>query len=314
LENSSTAEILSFVISSAGLTELEVSHEVSVLLETASQIGFACEFIVISPISQPIGSGVLHSDQPSIPHQFVIVGLNDSWDQQMFAGLTRANGDYVLVIGSPADEISKDLVGMLSEMKSSKIDVVGLNMNRESSFFGLLSRRQILIRKLRRRFGDHVSLDNSRDLLIARRALNWIIRDLPTSNSLFEIALIPGLSFRILHTDNRISRTSMNSDLYFSVLSRYTRVTLNSIRFSFFLTFTVTFLTAINAIFVREFGRNLFGHAEIQVPGWTTIVLLLSFGFTTVLYGMYLMLRSIFFLRDELVHRPKYIVKGVHRG
>ena len=175
MENSSLG-IISFVLSSAKLTDVEIFHEVSVLSETASQNSFACEFIVISPISERIRDETLQSVQADAPHQFVIVGVNDSWDQQIFAGLTRANGDYALVIGSPADEISKELSRMLSEMKSGEIDVVGLNMDRDYSIFKLLSRKRFLVKHLRRKFGDHLSLDNSRDMLITRRALNWIKR------------------------------------------------------------------------------------------------------------------------------------------
>jgi hypothetical protein len=306
-------EIVSFVISSSKFTNKEIFDEISFLLDAAHQNGFESEVIVISPVSQRIGDESFQTIKAETPLQFVIVGSNDSWDQQMFAGLTRANGDYVLIVGSPADEISRELNRMLSEMKHGEIDIVGLAIERDALFFEIFSRKRFLVKQLRKKFGEHVSLDTARDLLISRRALNWIIRDLPSSNSLFEIGFIPGLHFQVINSTNRLTRTSMNSELYFALLNRHTRFTLNSIRIGFALTFTVTFLTTINAIFVREFGRNVFGHVEIQIPGWTTIVFLLSFGFTTILYGIYLVLRSISSLREEMVQRPKYVIKSVNR-
>lgn len=311
---STDKEIISFVLSGF---EMSQTGEVATYFETLSELTLSAnldaEFIVVVAYSDTSFQEMLRTHSLNYPVQVVVVGERNTWDQEMFAGLSRANGDYTLVVGDSLEGMKDVFPEMLRLAKTNKSDVIGVR-NRASIPEKIRHlRTEILFRILRNRTKTPLSISNCKDLLITRKALNWIVRDLSSAQCMIEMYLIPGLTFDFVNTEFVRSRYKLSHSMYSRLLTRYTLFPLTILRSCFSLTTLVILVTSLNALSVRWRGVNLVNHVEKQIPGWTTLVLLISFGFAVTIYALYVLLRTILHLAEEFSTKPNHIIKSVQR-
>ena len=307
-------EIISFVLSWSKIYgNGAMAVHFKTLGDATANINIEAEFIIVVAYSDSKFQDELKVISLKYPIQVVVVGEGNTWDQEMFAGLSRANGDYVLVVGDSFVGIETLLPSMLNLARAEKNDVVGIRSN--ISYLDKIRylRTEMFFRLLRSHTKAPLTIKNCSDLLITRKALNWILRDLSSAQCMVEMYLIPGLSFDFVKMDAIRSKYKLSHKMYLRLLTRYTPIPLAILRSCFSLTALVMFVTAVNALSVRWRELNLLNQVERQVPGWTTLVLLLSFGFTVTIYSLYILLRTILYLAEEYSSKPNHIIKSVQR-
>ena len=307
-------EIISFVLSGAQMGgSKDVASYFKLLSEIADTSQLNAEFIVVVPYSNTDFQGLLKKHSMNNPIQIVVVGERNSWDQEMFAGLSRANGDYTLIIGDSLRGLEELFPKMLGRAKSNLNDVIGVRNSVSAMEHIKYLRTEILLRSLRKRTKAPLSISNSNDLLITRKALNWILRDLSTAQCMIEMYLIPGLSIDFVETDSIRSRYKLSRPMYSRLITRYTLVPQTILKACFFTTVLFMVFVSLNALSVRWRGVNLLNQVEAQIPGWTTLVLLVSFGFSVIIYALYIILKTILHLAEEYSTKPNHIIKSVQR-
>jgi len=247
------------------------------------------------------------------PLQVVIVGERNSWDQEMFAGLSRANGDYTFVIGGTIEGVEDIISSMLQLAEDDRNDVIGVRSDVSFVERMKLLRTEVFFIILRRHTKAPLSINNCGDLLVTRKALNWILRDLSSAQCMLEMYLIPGLTFDFVNTKTIRNRYKLSRRMYSQLLTRYTLIPLVILKSCFSMTAMVMLVTTANAVSVRWRELNLLNQVEKQVPGWTTLVLLISFGFTVAIYSLYVLLRTILYLAEEYSSKPSHVIKSVQR-
>ena len=307
-------EIISFILSGS---EMSRGGTIATYFETLSEItinaNLDAEFIIVVAYSDTSFQEKLKVNSLNHPVQVVVVGDRNTWDQEIFAGLSRANGDYAFVVSDSLEGVDVLLPNMLRLARLNRNDVIGIS-NRVLLLERIkFLRIEILFRILRHRTKAPLSVSNCNDLLITRKALNWILRDLSSAQCMLEMYLIPGLTFSFVKTEIVRTRYKLSRNMYSRLLTRYTLIPLTILKSCFSLTVLVMLITSLNALLVRWRGVNLFNHVEEQVPGWTTLVLLISFGFAVTIWALYISLRTILHLVDEYSSKPNQVIKSVQR-
>lgn len=311
---SSEREIISFIFSgSSDGSRGEILSRVRALGELAEGIDLDAEFVIVVAYSDTKLQDELKLQALNRPIQIVVVGEGNSWDQEIFAGLSRANGDFSLVVGEFTSDMSVSLPKMLEVARSQNSDIVGLREAASLSTKLRYLRTSYLYRLLRRRTRAPLSIGNHSDLLVTRKALNWILRDLSSAQCIIEMYLIPGLNFEFIEAGLSGTRYKLSGNMFSRLITRYTHVPLTILKSCFYLTAMVALAISANALSVRWRGLNLFNHVEQEVPGWTTLVLLISFGFAATIFALYILLRTILHLAQEYSTKPNYIIKSVQR-
>lgn len=311
---STDKEIVSFILSGDQMREDgQVANYFSSLIELANRLNLDAEFIIVVSYSESNLQKSIKSHSLNYPVQVVVVGERNSWDQEIFAGLSRANGDYALVVGRSLERVSSEFPHMFQAAIANGTDIIGLRRNIAGLEKIKSLKTEILFSLLRNRTQAPLSTANLNELLVTRKALNWVIRDLSSAQSMIEMFLIPGLTFDFIPTDSYGPGYKLTRDMYSRLLTRYTHVPQTILRISFSLTTLVMLGASLNALSVRWRGVNLFNHVEQQIPGWTTLVVLISFGFSVTIYSLYVLLRTILHLADQYSSKPNHVIKSVQR-
>ena len=307
-------EIVSFVLSgSKNYGQGAMANHVKTLSEATTQENLDAEFIIVMAYADAKFQDELKVNSLHYPLQVVVVGERNTWDQEMFAGLSRANGDFILAVRDSLVDIQTLLPSMLKLARKVENDVIGIRSH-ISYLDGIrYFRTAIFFKLLRWRTNAPLTINNCSDLLITRKALNWILRDLSSAQCMVEMYLIPGLTFDFVKTKIIRTKYKLSHKMYLRLLTRYTNIPLTTLKTCFSLTSLVMVFTAINALLVRWHEVNLFNKVETQVPGWTTLVLLLSFGFTVTIYSLYILLRTMLYLAEENSSKPNHVIKSVQR-
>lgn len=311
---SADKELISFVLS---WTEMKLGGAASayfdILSAVASNENLLAEFIVVMAYSDIDSQNELKASSLDCPLQVVIVGERNSWDQEMFAGLSRANGDYTFVLGGTLEGVEDIISSMLKLAEDDRNDVIGVRSDVSFLDRMKLLRTEVFFTILRRRTKAPLSINNCGDLLVTRKALNWILRDLSSAQCMLEMYLIPGLTFDFVNTKTIRNKYKLSRRMYSRLLTRYTLIPLVILKSCFSMTAMVMLVTTANAVSVRWRELNLLNQVEKQVPGWTTLVLLISFGFTVAIYSLYILLRTILYLAEEYSSKPSHVIKSVQR-
>ncbi len=311
---STNREIVSFVLSGEQIgDEIRGASIFQKLSEISVREELDSEYIIVVAYSDDRLQRLIKANLSNHPVQVVVIGERNSWDQEMFAGLSRANGDYALLLGKSIDSVESFLPEMLRVGRANHFDIVG--MRREVSFLARVKGLgdELLFRQLRNRTKSPFSLANCDELLVTRKALNWIIRDLSSANCLVEMFLIPGFNFTFIASPASGARYKLSRNMRSRLLTRYTHVPLSILKLCFSLTSFVMLGASINAISVRWRGLNIFNQPDVQIPGWTTTVILISFGFSVTIYSLYVLLRTILHLADQYSSKPSHVIKSVQR-
>jgi hypothetical protein len=307
-------DIVSFILSGRCFSEAGViASAIESLREVSSQADLFAEYVIV--LAYPTSGLIdgLRKYGNSNPIQVVVVGESVTWDQEVFAGLSRANGDYVFIVGEAIDSTLTIFPNMLELAKLSKNDVIGARKPHSFAYSSRNIRESILFKLIGNNTSKSLTVHNCREVLITRKALNWILRDLSSAQCMLEMFLIPGLTYDFVKSGANSKRYRLKRSEYSRLLTRYTQIPIILLKACYLLTSSVMVLTSLNALSVRWRGTNLLNQLENQIPGWTTLVLLLSFGFTVIIYGLFISLRTIIYLAREYSSKPNHVVKTVHR-
>lgn len=237
------------------------------------------------------------------------------WDHAVLAGLERANGDY-----SACFEVGlADQLGIVRTMYCTALegnDIVGLRDRRRSHVKKSIG-RALFFWTLRMSGTGRLDPKDRREILVSRRALNWIVRDRAVYWYLNDALISSGFKFRALEVDLPTltsPRTgSAASDQAWSALLRsshflglFGRAIIGGL-------LSVLVLVTLNTLMVRFLGRDILWQTQAAVPGWTYTVLLLSAGFSALAMLLYVVLRVQLILLEEVRSRPRYVVENFGR-
>jgi hypothetical protein len=307
-------DIVSFILSGDRLSKTGgITSALKALSLMSQNANLQAEYIVV--LSYPT-SGLIDDLKKyaiSNPLQVVVVGEGITWDQEIFSGLSRANGDYAFVVGETIEPLESIFPRMLNLAKLSKNDVIGTRKDSSLPYRVKNIREAILFKTIGKNSSEALTIHNCSEVLITRKALNWILRDLSSGQCMLEMFLIPGLTYDFVKADSNSKQYRLKRSEYSRLMTRYTQVPMNLLKACYLMTSFVMILTSLNALSVRWLGTNLLNQVETQIPGWTTIVILLSFGFTVTIYGLFISLRTIIYLAREQSSKPSHVVKSVHR-
>ncbi len=246
----------------------------------------------------------------------IILAHHTSWDLAVWAGLDRANGDFTLVYDVTLAE-RLPLVKQMYEVAQSGKDFVVLRRKRGSKYHRLpLSGRAFFFVM---RWLSDVKLNpmDGKELLISRRALNWLLRYRSRWRFINEIYVSAGYQVGVIEVDipvvqHRRSAVEKGS-LAWSALARMSRLPLRAAEAAIAIVSGVMVLLSLNAVTVRLFDRNLFGQPETIVPGWSYLVILISLGFIVTNISIYLVIRILTVISEDIRDTPLYVVEQYKR-
>lgn len=307
-------ETLSFLISTQRFTnEILLMEYISVLRSSAETLDFDSEFILISHSAHLNISTENQFILSQYRTQVVAVGPRNSWDSDIFMGLTRANGDYCFIAGTPIQNLASLLNLMIIEINKGQSDVIGCTQERR--ILGLVKsfRKQLVFRHIRRKMRIPLYVEFCEDLLVTRRALNWIIRDQAVSLSLVEILFIPGITVKILSGIDFSKKLQISKKTLSALMIQYTSIPKLLFNFSLYLNLSIMLGVFLNALSVKFFELNLLRQQVSQVPGWTTLVIISAAGFSLVTYSLSIIFRAVMFLSDESKTKPRTSIMSAIR-
>jgi hypothetical protein len=246
----------------------------------------------------------------------IVLAHHTSWDLAVYAGLDRANGDYTLVFDVTLVE-HLALVKRMYEVAQSGRDFVVLRRKRGSKYHRLpLSGRAFFFVM---RWLSDVKLNpmDGKELLISRRALNWILRYRSRWHFLNEIYMSAGYGVGAIEVDIPIVQHRRSGAekgaLAWSALARMSRLPLRAAEAAIAIVSGVMVLLSLNALSVRLLDRNLFGQPETIVPGWSYLVILISLGFIVTNISLYLVIRILTVISEDIRESPLYVVEQYKR-
>jgi hypothetical protein len=307
-------EIVSFILSGQNLSEASIISETIASLQRVSlDSDLDAEYIVVLAYPTEEVIDELRNSVSTNPVQVVVVGQSITWDQEVFAGLSRANGDYAFIVGEAIEPAVSIFPKMLKLARLSKNDVIGARKISSVVYRMKHIRETILFMIIGKNSDSTLTIHNCGEVLITRKALNWILRDISSARCMLEMFLIPGLTYEFVESGANSKQYRLKRSEYSRLLTRYTQIPMTLLKSCYLLTSFVMVFTSLNALSVRWRGVNLLNQIENQIPGWTTLVLLLSFGFTVMIYGLFLSLRTIIHFARESSSKPSHVVKSVYR-
>lgn len=237
------------------------------------------------------------------------------YDTAVLAGLDRANGDYTVVF----DVILSEYIEKISDMYEAAqtgVDFVTLQQKRKVPNSVPFARP--LFYSIMRGLSP-LQLDNSlrNEILISRRALNWILRFRLRDCFLKEIYLTSGFLSKTISVNFSIDKQRRTRKEQFSLgwssLMRVSSLPARIAESGIILSSILLLIMMINAILVKIFGMDIFGIEQSIIPGWTYLVFIIALGFLVTNVTLYVLLRAINVLIENSRSEPLYIVERFNR-
>ena len=247
------------------------------------------------------------------PIQIVQLSNVVPWDQEVFSGLSRSNGDIVLVLDMGNEEsFVKIVMALVSNLSDSRIDLVTIisNVDLLTKFRNV---KNLLKRNLIRSNGKRIHSFVSREFAIGRGALNLVLKNSISSNTFADLILQRGVNHLEINIPQSSNIYNIPRTNYFSILVRYTNVPQTILKFIYRVTFTISMLISFNAVKLRLTGQDLLSRTQEIPPGWTSIILILGFGFSITTFCFYLVLKSTAELARDFAQKPHHIIKSIVR-
>lgn len=303
---STNKETISFLISMQRFeNEISLMNYVEELRISANMLNFDSEFVLIthhSPINISVENKFILAQYKT---QIVSVGPRTSWISGIFLGLTRSNGDFCFIPGASVNNLSRLLSLMMTEIIRSKTDLIGCTQKKQKIRFNRALRMRFIFAFIRRRSQIPLYVEICEDLLVTRRALNWIIRDRSVSTSLLEILFIPGITVSLLKDIDFAKKLDISKNTLSLLVLKYTSFPRLFFNFIFYLTSLITISLILNIFSVYFFEYNLLGQQTTDVPRWTNPLIITLIGFSIQTYFLSIIFRAIMFLSEETSTKPK---------
>ncbi len=231
-------------------------------------------------------------------------------DIAILAGFERANGDYAVVFDTQLAE-HPEFIDRLYERAQDGADIVLLRDRRPARRFSPAS---LLFFALVR---GGLDPRDRKEVLVSRRALNWILRYRHRTAYLSEIYSSSGYRTEAVEVEaGRRSRSRTRADrqkLAWAALTRMSSLPLQIASGSILALAAGVLLLSANALTVKLFQVDLLGEPAFAVPGWTYLVLLMSLGFLLTNVTLYAILRVLLVISEDVRDEPSHVVEFSRR-
>lgn len=293
------------------------AHTLEQVVTGAARVAIAhfsdFEIIVVDNRTEVPVSGLALNEQTRNNTYIVRLAAPVVWDKVVLAGIERANGDFVVTLDPIRSELSSHFVS-LYELAQQGNDITylrtpgaGRRSWRRDTFYRLLSALGSL----------NIDPRANGCFFMSRRAVNGVVANWKSSSFLgaevFGAGYVPA-AIEVEDTKALLHRTDrQNHDLAWAALTRSAGLPLLIGRMAVVVMAAASAGSALNAILVRLAGVNVFGQPEAYVPGWTFMVVLVSFGFLVTNISIYAVLRFMHVLLGQSEKTPLYTVQRFGR-
>lgn len=233
----------------------------------------------------------------------------------IFAGLTKAAGSCVTVIPDDEQQPYETLVSMYQAWEGGSKIVIPHRVSRGDSFFSK-SFSQVFYRLMNRFSEVHFPIGGADSFLIDREIvdiLNTRIHPINTTSitEILRLGFEPTLlAYYRPRGNNQKSRWTVKKkinlakDFFFSSSNFPIKVIFNlGLFFSVFSVLIILIYT-----YAKFFGNSEFWRLT-EVPGWTSIIVIISFFSGLILFSLGIIAEYIWRIYEEVKNRPGYIIR-----
>lgn len=277
--------IISFLINQESLDEFPLQSWQRELSSITAELGLSAEYLLILPESSKDKALITKGSYLSNPTQVVFYNGKSGWDEDMLQLLTYANGDYVYLVAGSLKSQREKLISLYNNYSGS--DVAVLELPKISSDKSLINK--ILLKSICNNFSIEKPANISKNMLMSRNSINWIVRDIEFLKSYYELFFYKNLSYETIPYGSVGELSDKGNDLYRSpeenrgyLILNYSNIPRNVLKITWLSNFIFFTIFSINAITVKVSQHDIFGTQQAQVKGWPTLVVLISFGFLTI--------------------------------
>jgi glycosyltransferase involved in cell wall biosynthesis len=239
-----------------------------------------------------------------------------SVDAATLAGLERANGDYVCVFDHSL-AYDPHLLERMVESGIGFYDITYLRDRKGRNHFRI--GRQLFFAALRAGAGKAPHSRDRREMLLSRRALNWIVRHRSTQSGFYlnDTVLSSGFTSHAIEVDVPVRRKRHQpkeaSGAAWATLVRSESFLLFATRLVVVSQVLLSVIALTNALLVRFAGYDIFGTVQTSEPGWAYVVVLVTLGFTAMSALLFIIVRIQFVSLALQRQDPSYIVRSFSR-
>lgn len=221
--------------------------------------------------------------------------------------LQLANGDFI-ILAQGEENIRKEIL--------DKIEQINKDKYRKIKFFKVKFRNIItnplkmitLLYIAKKENNPYLHL-NVRDFVLDRNLINSYGSNF-TSTLIDLIENYKENNIELETTSDKINVKNINEDRW-EILLLHSNLPFIFLKATLRLQIIIFMVASINAFFVKIFKTNIFLTPVVQVPGWTTLVILISVGFTLVCISLIFLLKLFYIvihdsLKNEVIKKKQY--------
>lgn len=287
------------------------------LVESLAQIGVGWEVILVDDGSRDDTFGQL-SQMHAIDSRFKVLAFSRNFGHQtaVFAGLSRANGDFVAVLDADLQDPPEFIASCLAKLKEGYDVVYAVRRQRKENVLKRLCYAGFY-RLLRLIAEVEIPLDSG-DFCVMRQSVVSVLRQMP-ERDMFVRGLRAWSGFRQVGVEyERASRAAGETKYSFGKLIKlafdgvfaFSSLPLRLASYLGFISLGISVAGAVLVATWKFLNIPVFGRYPSEVPGWTSLVCLILF-----LAGMQFLILGILgeFIRRiyvEVQQRPRWIVRA----
>jgi len=287
------------------------------LLQSLPAMGLAWEVILVDDGSRDntfAELAALHAADP----RFKVLSFSRNFGHQcaVFAGLSRATGDFVAVLDADLQDPPEFVATCVAKLKEGFDVVYAVRRRRKENLFKRAAYAGFY-RLLKAIAEVEIPLDSG-DFCVMRQCVVTVLRNMP-ERDVFVRGLRAWSGFRQVGLEyERAVRAAGETKYPFRKLVKlaldgvfaFSSLPLQLAIYLGFISLAVSLAGAALIIFWKVMNFQIFGHYPSEVPGWTSLVCLILF-----LSGMQFLILGILgeFIRRvyaEVKQRPRWIVRA----
>lgn len=286
------------------------------LLQSLSRIGAGWEVILVDDGSQDDTFRQLAAMHAADP-RFKVLSFSRNFGHQtaVFAGLSRARGDFVAVMDADLQDPPEFLLKCLDKLKEGYDVVYAVRRKRKENLVKKIC-YGVFYRLLKTIAEVEIPLDSG-DFCVMRQRVVAVLRDMPERN-MFVRGLRAWSGFRQIGVEyEREARAAGNTKYPLTKLLRlamdgvfaFSAFPLRMAAYVGFASLAVALLATAFLIAWKTAGFRILGHYPSEVPGWTSLVCLMLFlnGIQFLILGI--MGEFIGRIYNETKQRPRWIIR-----
>jgi hypothetical protein len=256
---------------------------------------------------------------PDIRKDISVINLSKevTVDNALVAGLDRANGDYTVILDMNFAD-NPTLILELYKKSQNNNDIVYIKHKKRKLHFIQRTLFSIFFIILRKLTDLHVDINMDKSRIISRRALNSILKVRENLSYMKGIFSYVGYNTDFIEVDSpkMEGRGSFSKQLNYALMAliSFTDVLNKLFQWIFILSLLFSFVTFLDAVFIKVFGFDVFGTVHDNViPGWSFLIVTISIMFTLISLMLYLLSMYMSSLNKEIKNRPIYIIESIQR-